>query len=154
MLNVGLNGVSLWLLPDTVAIHFGLGGRPDGWASKEIHALLMLFVDVIAFLPIYFSSAMIDRMPAWFLSLPYKAYWLKGENRARAKVMLSDMMDEFGLCLFGFLLGVALLAIDANRSTPVRMNEPVFLMLLAAFLLYTLIWAIRLVLRFRPPDRL
>ena len=142
------------MLPETVAIHFGLGGRPDGWASKETHALLMFFVDVIAFLPIYFSSAVIDRMPARFLSLPYKAYWLKGENRDRAKVMLARMTDEFGLWLFGFLFGVSLLAIDANRSMPVRLNEPVFLMLLAAFLLYTLIWTVRLVLRFRPPERL
>jgi hypothetical protein len=64
------------------------------------------------------------------------------------------MMDEFGLSLFGFLFGISLLAIDANRSIPVRLNEPLFLVLLTIFLLYTLIWTIRLVLRFRPPDGL
>ena len=60
------------------------------------------------------------------------------------------MMDEFGLALFAFLFGVSLLGIDANRSIPVRLNEPLFLILLTAILLYTMIWAIRLVLRFRP----
>jgi uncharacterized membrane protein len=152
-LNISLNVVSLWLLPEIVAIHFSLGGRPDGWASKETHVLLMLFVDGIAFLPLCFGAAVIDQVPARFISLPYKQYWLRGENRAQAKRMLSDMMDGFGLSLFGFLFGVSLLAIDANRSVPVRLNEPLFLVLLAVFLLYTLIWTIRLILRFRPPDR-
>jgi hypothetical protein len=153
-LNVGLNVASLWLLSDTVAIHFSLGGRPDDWASKETHALLMLFVDSIVFLPLYFSAAVIDRVPARLVSLPYKQFWLREENRSQAKRMLSDMMDEFGLSLFGFLFGISLLAIDANRSIPVRLNEPLFLVLLTIFLLYTLIWTIRLVLRFRPPDGL
>ena len=153
-LNVSLNVASLWLLPETVAIHFSLGGRPDDWASKETNALLMLFVDGIAFLPLYFSAAVIDRVPVRFLSLPYKQYWLREENRAQAQGMLSRMMDEFGFALFAFLFGVSLLSIDANRTDPVQLNEPLFLVLLAAFLLYTLIWTIRLVLRFRPPERL
>ena len=153
-LNISLNVASLWLLPETVAIHFSMGGRPDNFASKETHTLLMLFVDAITFLPLYFSSAVIDRLPVRFISLPYKQYWLREENRPKAKQMLSNLMDEFGLSLFVFLFGVSLLAIDANRSLPVRLNEPLFLVLLAAFLLYTLIWTIRLVLRFRPPERL
>ena len=152
-LNVSLNVASLWLLPETVAIHFSLGGRPDDWASKETNALLMLFVDGIAFLPLYFSAAVMDRVPARFLSLPYKQYWLREENRALAKGMLSRMMDEYGFSLFAFLFGVSLLAIYANRTDPVQLNEPLFLVLLAVFLLYTLIWTIRLILRFRPPER-
>lgn len=151
-LNAGLNVASLWLLPETVAIHFGRGGRPDNFASRETHAVLMLFVDIITFVPLYFSNAVIDRVPARFISLPYKQYWLREENRAQAKRMLSHMMDEFGLSLFGFLFGVSLLAIHANRSVPVRLNEPLFLVLLAAFLLYTLLWTIRLILRFRPSN--
>jgi len=149
-LNVSLNVASLWLLPETAAIHFSLGGWPDGWAPKETHALFMLIVDGVAFLPIYCSAAMINRVPSRFMSLPYKQYWLREENRSRAKRMLSEMMDEFGLSLFGFLFGVSLLALDANRSLPVRLNAPLFLVLLTVFLLYTLIWTIRLVLRFRP----
>jgi len=57
------------------------------------------------------------------------------ENRGKAKRMLSHMMDEFGLSLFGFLFGVSLLAIQANRTVPVPLNEPPFLVLLEAFLL-------------------
>ena len=64
------------------------------------------------------------------------------------------MMDEFGFSLFALLFGVSLLAIDANRTDPVQLNEPLFLVLLAAFLLDTLIWTIRLVLQFRPPEPL
>lgn len=100
----------------------------------------------------FFASSLIDRVPPRLLSLPYKQYWLREENRARAKQLLARFMDEFGLVLFGFLFGVTLLAVEANRSDPVRLNEALFLVLLAGFLVYTVIWTIRLILGWRPPD--
>lgn len=30
---------SYFILPDNVAIHFGRGGLPDGWASRGVHVL-------------------------------------------------------------------------------------------------------------------
>lgn len=66
-------------------------------------------------------------------SLPYKAYWLREENRDRAKRMFARLMNEFGLSLFGFLFGVSLLALDANRSTPIALNERLFRVLFSGF---------------------
>ena len=36
--NLILMAVSLAVQPDQVAIHFGGGGQPDSWASKEFNA--------------------------------------------------------------------------------------------------------------------
>ena len=47
--NVTLSLVSLAILPDRVAIHFGSGGAPNGWASNLTHTLLMLGVDTLVF---------------------------------------------------------------------------------------------------------
>ena len=151
ILNIGMNLLSLWILPETAAIHFGSGGRPDDWASREFHALMMMLVDVLVFFPLYFASSLIDRVPPRLLSLPYKQYWLREENRTRAKQLLARFMDEFGLVLFGFLFGVTLLAVAANRSDPVQLNERLFLVLFAGFMVYTFGWTIRLVVRLRPP---
>lgn len=152
LLNLGLNFFSLFILPETVAIHFGLGGRPDRWATRETHAFLMVLVDMIVFLPLYFAPALMDRIPPRFLSLPYKRYWLRDENREEARQMLAGMMSEFGIALFGFLFGATLLAIDANRAIPVRLNERLLLFFLVGFLVYTIVWTIRLVGRLRPPQ--
>jgi len=151
LLNVFINLYALMVMPDTVAIHFGRGGWPDNWAAKEMHALLMLVVDVLVFLPLYFTPALIDRVPPRFLSLPYKRYWLQEANRGRAKQLLVGLMDEFGTVLFGFLFGIAVLALEANRSEPVRLNEGFFMVLFAAFMVYTVVWTIRLVVKLRPP---
>lgn len=48
--NVAVTLVSLVLLPDRVAIHFGLRGVADGWASRSVHALLMTGTHVLLFL--------------------------------------------------------------------------------------------------------
>jgi len=150
ILNMGLNVFSLFILPETVAMHFGRGGRPDAWATKEAHAFWMIVTNVIAFIPFYFAPTLFERLPPRLLSLPYKAYWFQEENRNRAKHMVAHLMNEFGLALFGFLFGVTLLAIDANRSTPVALNERLFWVLFLVFIGYTLIWTIRLVVNFRP----
>jgi tellurite resistance protein TehA-like permease len=67
--------------------------------------------------------------------------------------MLSQLMSEFGCALYGFLFGTALLALEANRSVPVRLDEPLFIIFLAIFLVYTIVWTIRLVVRLRPPGQ-
>ena len=153
ILNIGLNLCSLMLLPETVAIHFSRGGRPDDWASKEMHVLLMILVDGLVFLPLYFAPRLFGRVPPRYLSLPYKQYWLRAENRRQVKSMLSQLMSEFGCALYGFLFGTALLALEANRSVPVRLDEPLFIIFLAIFLVYTIVWTIRLVVRLRPPGQ-
>ena len=151
LLNIGLNLFSMLILPEKIAIHFGRGGRPDAWATREAHAFWMIVTDIIAFLPLYFGPALIERVPPRLISLPYKTYWLQDENLGQAKRMLARFIGEFGLGLFGFLFGITLLTIQANRSAPVVLNEHLFLVLLAVFLVYTVIWTIRLVVSFRPP---
>ncbi|MBT3255876.1 MAG: DUF1648 domain-containing protein [Deltaproteobacteria bacterium] len=39
--NLVLAVISLVLSPSTVAIHFGFGGEPDGWALVYVSALIM-----------------------------------------------------------------------------------------------------------------
>jgi uncharacterized protein (DUF58 family) len=65
--------------------------------------------------------------------------------------IFSSLMWEFGTGLFLFLFVVELLAIEANLSQPVRLNEKLFLLALIFFLLYTLYWCIRLFRAFRLP---
>ena len=48
--NVLLWLVSLVVLPDQVAVHFGRGGVPDSWASKEWNALVFVLLEAPLFL--------------------------------------------------------------------------------------------------------
>ena len=60
-------------------------------------------------------------------------------------------MKEFEVPLFALLFLVGLLTLDANLSDPVRLNESLFLLFFAAFMLYVLYWLIKLFRRMKVP---
>ena len=66
--NVMVTLVSLLILPERVAIHFGLGGLPDSWASNLNSTLLMLGVHALVFVSLYFSPKLLATMPSQCIS--------------------------------------------------------------------------------------
>ena len=151
IVNVVLSLVSLILLPSHVAIHFGVGGMANGWASSYVNALFFIGTNVFLFLLIYFSPQLVFMFPPKWINLPNKNYWLRVENKARTVAIFSVLMWKFGIALFLFLFVVELLAIEANLSHPVRLDEKLFISALILFLLYTIYWCIKLFRAFRLP---
>ena len=151
--NLVLSLISLAILPERFAIHFGSGGVPDGWASSSTNALMMLGMNTFLFLTFYLSPRIIDKVPARWISLPNRDYWLAPERRRRAVEMLSGYLWQFGTALFLFLFLVGLLSLRANLSDPVRLDEAALLIALGIFLGYTVLWMIALVRAFRIPGR-
>jgi uncharacterized membrane protein len=152
--NVVLSLVSLILLPSRVAIHFGPGGMANNWALSYVNTLFFIGTNTFLFFLLYFTPRLVFMFPSKWINLPNKDYWLRVENRARTVAIFSSLMWEFGIALFLFLFVVELLAIEANLSQPVRLNEKLFLSALIIFLLYTGYWCIRLFRAFRLPKEM
>lgn len=145
-------GVVAWaVLPAQVAIHFGPGGRPDAWASREVNGLLIFGVEALLFALFFFLPRLLERTPAGLINIPNRRYWLEGGRVEAARRRLTDLTDEYGAALFGLFFCVGLLTLDANLSEPVRLDQTLFLVLVGAFLLYTLLWGLRLLRSFRLP---
>jgi len=149
--NVVLTLAALAVLPDQVAIHFRLGGEADSWASKELHAIFFLVLEVYLFLVLWYAPSLTMKIPSRFISLPNKEYWLREENRPALGQKLQSAMVQFGTALYLFLFIVGLLTLQANLSQPVRLNEKAFLPALVLFLGYTAAWCISLFRAFRIP---
>jgi uncharacterized membrane protein len=66
--NVLLALLSLFVLPERVAIHFGSGGLPDSWASNLNSTLLMLGAHALVFVSLYFSPKLLATMPSQCIS--------------------------------------------------------------------------------------
>ena len=147
--NLALMLVSLLMLPDQVAIHFGSGGVPNGWASKWAHAFIFLLIEVPLFALFMAAGRLVLRFPEKWISLPNKDYWLRQENRAELELRFTVLMHEFGVVLFAFLFAVGFLTLDANLRDPVRLNEPLFLALFVAYMLYVVYWLVKLVRRLK-----
>ena len=149
--NVWLMLVSLAVLPDRVAIHFGPGGTPDSWASKELNALVFLVLETPLFLLFWFAPSLPLGLPPRFVSVPNKEYWLREENRPSFKRKFQNLMAQFGTAFFLFFFCIGLLTVQANLSHPVRLKEGVFLTVLILFLGYTVAWTIGLFRSLRIP---
>jgi hypothetical protein len=151
--NLILTLLSLVVLPDRVAIHFGFGGQPDGWASNLTSTLMMLGVHILVFCSLYFSPRLLTAVPSRWISLPNRGYWLQPERRSQAAATFRRSIWQFGTVLFLFLFVVGLLTLRANLSDPVRLDERLFLISLLIFLAYTTYWTVALLRAFRVPEK-
>jgi hypothetical protein len=147
--NVILALVSFLILPDQVAIHFAQGGIPDGWATNLASTLIMLGLHALMFCAIYFSPGLLTSLPAKWISLPNRDYWLRPEHCLQASEKFSRLMWQFGTALFLFMLFAGLLSLKANLSDPVRLNERPLYIVLVIFLIYTVYWVFILLRAFR-----
>ena len=150
--NLILMTVSLTLLPDQVAIHFGGGGYPDSWASKEFNAAIFLVLEVPFFLLFYFASVLPLGVSKKFLNIPNKDYWLQEENLARFQRKFGFYMAEFGVAIFTFFFCISLLALLANLRDPVMLDGGLFMIVFIAYMSYTIWWLVKLVRGLRVPD--
>jgi uncharacterized membrane protein len=149
--NVALVLVSSVILPDRVAIHFGQGGVPDGWAANLTNTLIMLGMHSFLFCSLYFSPRLLSSIPEKWISLPNRDYWLRPEHRSQAIAQFSRLMWQFGTALFLFMLFTGLLSLKANLSDPVRLDDVPLFVALIVFLVYTGYWTITLLRTFRIP---
>ena len=149
--NLALGLISLVVLPDRVAIHFGSGGVANGWASNTANTFLMFGLDTLLFFSLYLSPQLVSKLPAKWVSLPNRDYWLSPENKTRAVETMSRFLWQFGTALFLFLFFAGLLTIRANLSDPVQLDERLFLSALAVFFVYTIYWIIVLIRAYRIP---
>ena len=140
-------------LPSTVASHFGAGGRPNGWASKEF--FFELYLGVLALMVASFVGipAVIRCIPPALINLPNKDYWLAPDRVEGTVAVLGSEMLAFGNATIAFMITVFELAIRANLSESGRLPQPLMWILLAVYMLYAAIWLIQFYRRFaRPPS--
>lgn len=149
--NLVLLILSFLVLPERVAIHFGVGGDPNNWAPVYVHTLIMAGVNTLIFLSFYFTPHLIRLTPGQFISLPNKEYWLNDKNKSRTIDILSKEMYLFGIATFAFLFLVSLLALHANLAEPVRLREDLFWVSFVIYIGFTIYWSIRLISKFRLP---
>ena len=141
-------------LPERVAIHFGPGGKPNGWADRHQAAL---FFELLTIVPVVFLflALLMRILPAGAFNLPHRDYWLAPERRAQTVAAISNQLMWMGCLMVLFLVGVNWLTVEANRLTPPRLLMQPFLVLVAAFLAVTAVWITMFVRRFfKLPEQL
>ena len=133
-------------LPETMASHFGAGGRPNDYMSK-VPFFWFLGASAGGSVAIVFAAAgMLKRLPARWINIPNRDYWLAtDEHREVAMNLIAAPMAWIGL-LTAALLAVAVeFTIEANLEQTHFAND-VFIVMLVGYLLLVAaitIWMIR-----------
>jgi hypothetical protein len=152
--NIILTLVSLAILPERVAVHFGADGMANGWAANWVNALIMTGTHVLLFVSFYFAPHLTLVFPRKLISLPNKEYWLDPERLPATRQKISTAMYRIGVAYFGFMFFLGLLVLDANRSDPVAIDLTLAYAALGLLLGYTTWWTIRFYVAFRLPPEL
>ncbi len=136
-------------LPDPMASHFDAAGKPDGWMDKSsffavaIVSYLFtggLFVVLGRFLP---------AMPTSMINLPNREYWLAPTRRAETLEDLTRRMMRIGAATMILMIGIFHQTFEVNLGRAQGLEGA--WLLLAAYGIYTVIWCVGLLRRFRRP---
>ncbi len=137
-------------LPARVATHFGAGGQPNGWMSRDNHTIgqvgISLFIGGLFFALTFYLA----RVPDRFVNLPHRDYWLAPKRRDETFAWIGSMLFWLGALLQGFLAYVFHEIWRANLITPpaLRLNS---LWLQLSLFIITVGLVITLLFRFRQP---
>jgi len=94
----------------------------------------------------------VRKTPRQLVNLPNRDYWLADERLDETVDRLRRYCDELGILLQTFFIALSICVTSANLSDPVRLNNHVFLAVLAVFLVSIFGWVVRLCLAFRVED--
>jgi uncharacterized membrane protein len=136
-------------LPEVVASHFNSSGIANGWQPKGV--FFGIYGGVIMLLVLIFSAStlFIDRVPDTLINLPRKDYWLAPERRAETFTFINGQMMLFGNATLVLIFMVFHFAIRANLTPQKQLPSSIMLPLLGAYILFSLVWTLRFILRFR-----
>jgi uncharacterized membrane protein len=136
-------------LPETVASHFDASGVANGYGSKI--ALLVFQVIFIPVTGLLFTGFgwLLSQIPKSFINVPYRDYYLSDEKKGFTFTVMGNALRWFGIGTMVLLLIVFHQVNQANLSQPPILPLPASLLI--GYLVFTLVWSIWLILKFRKP---
>jgi uncharacterized membrane protein len=134
------------LLPDRVASHFGASGQPDAWSSKD--SFVKIYFVVIAFIAVLFPGIglILRKIPASFINLPNKDYWLSPERREETIAVLSRQFLWFGSATFLLLLDIFHQSFRVHLGKAKALDHPIAS--IAVYVVFTAFWSMALIVKF------
>jgi uncharacterized membrane protein len=135
-------------LSGVVASHFNGRGVPNGWQTKSAFFAVFVGVSVLAAVVGFGIPRVITAVPAELINLPNKQHWLAPEHLAETQKFFDTHFAWFGCAVFLIIILTFDHAIQHNLH-PENPPDPARMWyILAGFLLFTLVWTIRMLVKF------
>ena len=137
-------------LPERVATHFGIDGKPNDWMSRSTSTIVFLALQ--SGVPVFMlaMTSLASRMPVSMVNIPNREYWLHPERRSATMAHMSLMITWIAVLTSLFMTAISHLTFVANK-TGNGLNLPLFFSTLIAFLIAVFTIASRSMWHFRMP---
>jgi uncharacterized membrane protein len=141
-------------MPEVVASHFNGRGVANGWQTKSVFFGMFMAMSVLCVLIGFGLPAFIGALPIQLINLPNKRYWLAPECREVTLEFLKAYFAWFSCAIYV----VMIVAFDYAVQSNVHPDHPPAVshlwVTLAGFLVFVIVWLIRMFTRFgRPPTQ-
>jgi hypothetical protein len=93
-------------------------------------------------------ALVIRLVPARFINLPNRDYWLSPERQSQTCIYISRQLIWLACLEVVFFAGIQFLIVEANRIAPVQLPMEMFLWLIGGFLVAVALWVIVLIRHF------
>lgn len=138
-------------LPTIMASHFGAGGVPDAFMSKGQFFSVFAATVIVTLSSLIGSVLLMHKIPEKYLNLPHKEYWLQKDRMPEARRRMASAMWAMTAAttlLFAVTLELVVSANLARRN----LDNQIMWLTLGAFMIFTLLWIVKIVLSFSPPN--
>jgi uncharacterized membrane protein len=141
-------------LPEIVASHFNGRGVANGWQTKSSFLTAFAGVVAIAALLTFGVPFLVSKVPVQLINLPHKEYWLAPEHRAETMAILGGSFAWFGCAVLVVVTTAINYAVGRNLHPEAQMNPPALVYVLGGFVVFALVWSIRMLAYFSrvPPQ--
>lgn len=129
-------------LPERMASHFSASGAPNGWSSPGQFFGLMFAINVLYVLIFVVSPLLIKIVPARYVNLPNRDYWLSPERLPFTMARMGSMMLEFAIMSQLLTLYAVQLVIQANLGSPTRLASDLP-WALGIYFIFVCLWCLR-----------
>lgn len=138
-------------LPERVPTHFGPGGAPDGWMSRQGYFAYMLALSVG--FPVLLTAlvAFAPRIAPRWINVPNREYWLAPARRHELLGFLASHACWLGAATSLTAGATHALLMRAARLDPPRLETGPFLAMLGVALAAYALWGVVLYRRLRRP---
>ncbi len=113
-------------LPQTIASHYGLNGKADGWMSKEWFVVFQISLSLFFFALFTLISYFIPRFNNSLINLPNKDYWLTGNRREESLSKISTLLYLIGSSVNIFFVLIFMEVYSANMDKTYKIGSAVW----------------------------
>ncbi len=140
------------LMPDSMVSHFDGAGRANGWEPRTF--FFIVYAGLMALLIVIFQilPRQLKRLPDSLINLPNKGFWFAPERREATLGIIGKQMTSFGNATMILIIVTMQLVFQANRAGSHRISAEAMWIMLGAYILVSIVWAIDFIRKFKKPQ--